>query len=207
MRLRAHRRNPVWSPSVGPAHRDGAPGVTRLAHTRRIRRCFRIGALLAVIGLVHLARVVRPRWRPLLAGGVLTVVGVMLGNDAWGAVSLSGLLFLWSVLLIPASPDADRRRRSELERELAGYSTPAQRCDLEAILDRYPDSVTYELREILASQAMAAGTTGFRALGDTETCPGPVVIDHERDRGTYSEPNLWMRHPRTVVPAVPATCP
>jgi hypothetical protein len=166
MSLRGHGRNPVvWSPSVGPAHRGGAPGVTRLARTRRIRRCFRVGALLAVIGLVHLARGVRPRWRPLLAGGVLTVVGVMLRNGAWGAVSLPGLLFLWSALLIPASPDADRRRRSGLECELAGYSTPAQRCDLEAILDRYPDSVTYELREILASQAMAACNNGIPGAG------------------------------------------
>jgi hypothetical protein len=49
-----------------------------------------------------------------------------------------------------------RERRSELARELAAYSTPAQRCDLEATLDRYPDDVTYELRDILASQAMAA---------------------------------------------------
>jgi hypothetical protein len=166
MSLRGHGRNPVvWSPSVGPAHRGGAPGVTRLARTRRIRRCFRVGALLAVIGLVHLARGVRPRWRPLLAGGVLTVVGVMLRNGAWGAVSLPGLLFLWSALLIPASPDADRRRRSELERELAGYSTSAQRRDLEAILDRYPDTLTYELREILASQAMAAGNNGIPGAG------------------------------------------
>jgi hypothetical protein len=166
MRLRAHRRNPVvWSPSVGPAHRSGTPGVIRLAGTRRIRRCFRLGALLAVIGLVHLARGGRRRWRPLLAGGVLTVVGVMLRNGAWGAVSLPGLLFLWSALLIPAGPDADRRRRSELERELAGYSTPAERCDLEAILDRYPDNVTYELREILASQAMAAGHNGIPGAG------------------------------------------
>jgi hypothetical protein len=166
MRLRAHRRNPVaWSPPVRPAHRVGTPRVTRLAGTRRIRRWFRIGALLAVIGLVHLARGVRLRWRLLLAGGVLTVVGVMLRDGAWGAVSLPGLLFLWSALLIPASSDADRRRRSGLERELAGYSTPAQRCDLEAILDRYPDSVTYELREILASQAMAAGHNGIPGAG------------------------------------------
>lgn len=49
-----------------------------------------------------------------------------------------------------------RRRRSELERQLAAYATPAQRCDLEATLDLYPDSITYELRDILARQAMAA---------------------------------------------------
>lgn len=51
---------------------------------------------------------------------------------------------------------AAHKQRSELERELAAYSTPAQRCDLEATLDRYPDDITYELRNILARQAMVA---------------------------------------------------
>jgi hypothetical protein len=110
---------------------------------------------------MRLARAMRPRWRPLLAGGVLTVVGVMLRSGPWGAVLLPGLLFLASVLLIPASPDADRKWRSELERELAGYSTPAQRRDLEATLDRYPDSVTYQLRGILANQAVATCNNGI----------------------------------------------
>ena len=55
-----------------------------------------------------------------------------------------------------ASRKAARKRRSELERELAGYATSAERADLEATLDRYPDDVTYELRDILASQVMAA---------------------------------------------------
>ena len=53
-------------------------------------------------------------------------------------------------------PVAAGPRRRELERELAAYSTPDQRCDLEAPLDRYPDSATGELREILAGQAAAA---------------------------------------------------
>ncbi len=137
MRVRAHRRNlVVCSPSVGPAHRYGAPKLTRLPRTRRIHRFIHTGAL-------------------------LTVTGVMLRSGAWGALILPGLLFLYSALLIPARPDADRKRRSELERELAGYSTPAQRCDLEATLDRYPDSVTYELRDILASQAMASCNNGI----------------------------------------------
>jgi hypothetical protein len=166
MKLRAHRRNLVmWSPPVGPADRYGAPRLTRLARTRRIHRFIRIGALLTVIGLMRLARAVRPRWRPLLAGGVLTVVGLMLRGGAWGAVVLPGLWFFVSALLIPASPDADRKRRSGLEHELAGYSTPAQRCDLEATLDRYPDTVTYELRGILASQAMAACNNGIPGAG------------------------------------------
>jgi hypothetical protein len=51
---------------------------------------------------------------------------------------------------------AARKRRRALERELAGYCTPAQRADLEATLDRYPDGVTWELREILARQADAS---------------------------------------------------
>ena len=70
MKLRAHRRNLVaWSPSTGPADRYGASGLTRLARTRRIHRFIRTGALLTVIGLMRLARAVRPRWRPVLAGG------------------------------------------------------------------------------------------------------------------------------------------
>ena len=159
MRLRARRRTLVlWSPSVGQADRYGARRLPGLARTRRIGRCFRTAALLTVIA-------VRPRWRPLLAGGVLTVAGVMLRSSAWGAVLLAGLWFLVYALLIPARADADRKRRSELERELASYSTPAQRRDLEATLDRYPDGVTYELREILASQALAACNKGIPGGG------------------------------------------
>jgi len=166
MRLRPHRRNlVVWSPSAGPAGRYGAPRFTRLARTRRIRRWIRTGALLAVIGLMRLARAVRTRWRPLLAGMVLTVVGVMLRSGTGSVVFFPGVLFLLSALLTPASSRAARKRRSELERELAAYSTPAQRCDLEATLDRYPDRITYELRDILASQAMAACNNRFRAAG------------------------------------------
>ena len=163
MRLPAHRRNLViWSPSVGPADRYGAPRLTRI---RRIRKCVRVGALLTVIGLLRLARGVGPRWRPLLAGVLLTVAGVMLRSGAWSALLLAGLWFLVYAALIPASPDADRKRRSELERELAGYSTPAQRCDLEATLDRYPDSVTHEVRDILAHQALVACNNGIPGAG------------------------------------------
>lgn len=53
----------------------------------------------------------------------------------------------------------------ELERELAQYSTPAQLCDFQAILDRYPDDVTYELREILARQAIAVFNNRLPAAG------------------------------------------
>ena len=87
MRLRAHRRNLVlWSQSASSIGRYVAPPFTR---TRRIRRWIRIGALLTVVGLRPLARAGRARWRLLLAGGVLTVVGVMLGGGLGGVISCS----------------------------------------------------------------------------------------------------------------------
>ena len=43
---------------------------------------------------------------------------------------------------------AERERRADLARQLSGY-TPAQRRDLLATLDRYPDSATHELREVI----------------------------------------------------------
>jgi hypothetical protein len=127
MRLQPHRRNlVVWSQSTSSVGRYGAPPFTR---TRRIRRWIRTAALLTVVGLMPLPRAVRARWRTPLAGGVLTVVGVILRGGPGGVVLLLGLLFLVSASLIPASPKADRMRRSELERELAltAFSTPGQR--------------------------------------------------------------------------------
>jgi hypothetical protein len=132
MRLRVPRRNLVtWSPSAGPADRYGAPRHTRLARTRPVHRLIRTGTLLTVIGVRRLARAARSRWRPLLAGGVLTMVGVMLRSGAWGAVILPGIWFLGSALLTPANPDADGKRSElarELERERAVYARSAQLC-------------------------------------------------------------------------------
>ncbi len=161
MRLRARRRNLViWSSSAGPGEpgrRGRGLGPTRPACSRRTRRWLRTGALLAAIGLIRLGAAVRPRWRPLLAGAVLTVVGFVLRGGAAGTVMIPGMYFLVFALLVPADPEAAGPRRRELERELAAYSTPDQICDLEATLDQYPDSVTGELRDILARQAAAAG--------------------------------------------------
>lgn len=151
MKLRAHRRNLViWSHSAGPADWYGAQRLTRVARTSRIRRGIRIGGLLAVLGMMRLARGVRPRWRPLLTGVMLTTAGVVLRNGAWGVLFLAGFWSLWYALLIPGSPDTDRMRTTALARELAGYSTHTQRCDLEATLNRYPDGITGELRDVLA---------------------------------------------------------
>jgi hypothetical protein len=102
MRRRSHRRNlVVWNSSAGPADRYDAPRVRRLAGTRQIHRWIRIGALFAVIGLMHLPRAVRTRWRPmlLLAGGAPMAAGVVLSS---GVTFLLGLLILLSALLIPS---------------------------------------------------------------------------------------------------------
>jgi hypothetical protein len=148
--MRLHRQDlVVWSSSADLAGRYGATQHQRHAGTGRIRRCARIGGLLLVIA-------VRPRWRQLLGAAVLAVIGVTLGSGVGAVVLIPGFLLVWHAVLIPADSDADRQRRCQLERELAAYSTPTQRSDLEAILDRYPDSITLEMRDILAGQAMAA---------------------------------------------------
>ncbi|MDR3032176.1 MAG: hypothetical protein LBV78_03550 [Kitasatospora sp.] len=161
----------AWTASVGVACAYDASGLARIGRRRRRvrirrrRRWVRTGALLAAIGLMRLARAVRPRWLPLLAGSVLTAAGLMARDGAWSMILLPGFLLLLSVPLVPPSPDAGQKRRSELERELSGYVTAAQQRDLGAILDRYPDSVTCELRDILASQAIAASRHGIPGAG------------------------------------------
>jgi hypothetical protein len=154
MRLRSRPRSfVVWSSRADPVDSCRGPRLARITRSGRIRRCFRTGALLAVVGFIAVGHAVRVRWQPLLSGGVLTVAGVILRSGPGGVVIIPGLLLLMSAPLTEGSPDGDRRRRRELQRELARFSTPAQRCDLEATLDRYPDAVTHEIRDILASQA------------------------------------------------------
>ena len=159
MWVRRHRRNVViWSSSGQPACRYSAPRYSAPqpswpARIAQVRRCVRIGVLLTVIA-------VRPRWGFLLAGMALTAIGAIERNGVTAVVLIPGVMLLWQALLIPADTDADHRRRAQLERELAAFSTSAQRCDLEAALDRYPDAVTGEMRAIVASQAMTAASKG-----------------------------------------------
>jgi hypothetical protein len=164
MRLRSQRRNlVVWSQSAGSADRYGD---TRVRRTRRFRRWIRIGMLLTVLGLLPLLRAVRARWKPLLAGAGLTVAGVILrGSGPGSAMLLPGLMLLLAAPLLPGTGHADRLQHTELERELAGYRTNAQRHDLEAMLDRYPDDVTREVREILAGQAAAGFDHQISTMG------------------------------------------
>jgi hypothetical protein len=143
MRMQAHRRRlVVSSSSADQADRLGPWERQRLARTARTPRFIRIGVLLTVMA-------VRPRWAPLLAGTVFTVLGFADRQAIF--LIIPGLLCLWQALLTPGDTDADRERRSQLKRELAAYSTPAQRYDLVAALGRYPDGTTHEIRDILAA--------------------------------------------------------
>jgi hypothetical protein len=66
--------------------------------------------------VVHLTRGVRARWRPVLAGVMLTATGVTLRTDALGVIMLlPGLMLLLSAPLRPGTPRADLRR-TKLER-------------------------------------------------------------------------------------------
>jgi hypothetical protein len=151
MRLLPHRRNlVVWTQSAGPDGRFDIPPFRRNRRTGRARASLRVAALLPVVGLMQLGRVLQARWRALLAGAALTVAGVILRGGAGGMVLLPGLMFLLYSPFIPA----DLRPR-ELKREMAAYSTPTERRDLEATLDRYPDRLTGELRDILHNLAVA----------------------------------------------------
>ncbi len=59
----------------------------------------------------------------------------------------------------------ERTRRRKLERELAAYTTPADRLEIETILDRYPDIQTAGLRPLLPGPAVRddAGACGMRS--------------------------------------------
>ena len=77
MRPRSHRRIlVVRSPRAIAADKNGRPAPMRPTRIRRIRRWLRIGALLAIIGVLRFARVIRAHWEPLfLLAGILLMVG------------------------------------------------------------------------------------------------------------------------------------
>jgi hypothetical protein len=154
MTLRPRRNLVLWSQTARSPGRYRAAPVTR---GKRIRR----GGRLILIGLLALGRGVLARWQLILAGAVLTVAGGILGGGPGSPFLLPGLMLLLSAPLLPGRS----RARAKLQRELAAYSTPAERRDLEATLDHYPGDTTHELREILASQATAAPRSQIPSLG------------------------------------------
>jgi hypothetical protein len=96
MRLRQRHRNlVVWSSSAVP----GRSWAWRPARPRRIRWWLRTTSLLAVIGVMRLARTARARWEPvsLAIGGTLTGIGFAL--PAAAVAYLLGLLILIVALI------------------------------------------------------------------------------------------------------------
>jgi hypothetical protein len=96
MRLRPRSGNLVlWSSSSAP----GGSWAWRPARSRWIRWWLRTGTLLALIGVMRLARTMRARWEPvsLVAGAGLTVFGFMV--PAAFVAYLLGLLVLVVALL------------------------------------------------------------------------------------------------------------
>jgi hypothetical protein len=152
------RNRVVWSTSREPV-------VYVLVPRRpgRCRRAARTGFLLAAIGLIQAAR--SPRWRCALLGAALTIPGLLMRNLPGNIILLPGLMTLFFAPFLPGKTIEDRKSHARLRRELAAYSTPAQRRDLEAIIDRYPDGETRELRAILASQAMTSAEARFPGFG------------------------------------------
>src|SRR5271170_1155535 len=142
MRLRTHRpSHAAWNSLIKPVSRYPGP-FTRPARTRRIRWWIRTAALLSIITVRDLAHARLTRWWPVAAGIALTMAGFVCRGGPGSVALLPGLMLLVSAPFVLPGPPAEHARRLELKRELAEYSTPAQRCDLENLLDRYPDSIT-----------------------------------------------------------------
>jgi hypothetical protein len=96
MSLRPRRRNlVVWSSSAVP----GGSWAWQPSRPRRFRWWLRTSALLAVIGVMRLARATRVRWEPLAlgVGAALAVIGFMF--PAAFVAFLLGLLILVVTLL------------------------------------------------------------------------------------------------------------
>jgi hypothetical protein len=63
------------------------------------------------------------------------------------------LASLWTSVLTQFRESRDAHAaRAALERELASYNSPSDLDDLHAILDRYSDRETVQIRRILAAQ-------------------------------------------------------
>ena len=142
------RTRVVWSSSPEPAAMLPPP------RPRRFRRAVRTALVLTVLALVHAAG--RPRWRCALLGAALTIPGMLLRGELVGdIILLPGLMALAYAPFLPGETPESRQRQRRLRRELAAYSTPAERRDLEALLWSCSGGDTTELRAILASQDLS----------------------------------------------------
>ena len=106
MRLRSRRRTTVaWSSSSGHAARHGVHVVTRSTRAGRIWWWVRTGVLLAIIGVLSVARTARTHPRPAisLAGTAVTLAGLTLSSRA---VLVAGFLVLFLAMFLPSDPAA-----------------------------------------------------------------------------------------------------
>ena len=107
MRLRSRRRTMVaWSSSSsGRVARHGVHVITRSTRAARSRWWVRTGVLLAIIGVLRLARTARTYPRPALslAGTAVTVAGITLPSRT---VLISGFLVLFLAMFLPSDPAA-----------------------------------------------------------------------------------------------------
>jgi hypothetical protein len=101
VRLR-RRTTVVWSSSARPG-RAARDGIRRVRRRSPLRRWLRIGALLAVIGVLRLSRIARAYPRPTisLAGTAITVAGISLPSEP---VLIAGFVVLLLALFIPSDP-------------------------------------------------------------------------------------------------------
>ena len=153
------RNRVIWSSSPEPAFALPRP------RPRRVRRGVRTALVLTVLALAHAAG--RPRWRCVMLGVALTIPGVLMrGHMVGDIILLPGLMALAYAPFLPGESPESRKRQRRLRREMAAYSTPAERRDLEALLSSYSDNDTGELRTILANQDLSSPWYRFPGTSD-----------------------------------------
>ena len=114
----------MWSSSAGP---PGVPVRRRIRRSQRrvLRRRIRTGALIAIIGLVRLARVVRarPGLAFLLTGALLSMAGNMLPS---GIVFIAGMLVFLRGAAVLLGVSEPRRPRGQPAggADFFGFGTP-----------------------------------------------------------------------------------
>ena len=112
MRLRRSHRLPLTLLSTRPVPAPGVQPPAGLVRRRRFRFA-RTGALLAVVGVLRLARTARARWRISLTccGVLLEVLGhSVLTGPARGAADLLGLVVVIVAVLKSEGPAEAQHR-------------------------------------------------------------------------------------------------
>jgi hypothetical protein len=93
-------------------------------------------------------------------------------NDREIVMTVSKKLVFWQAVVITRR--AERARRRRLEREIAAYSSPADRRELEAILNRHTAAESRQVWAILNRQAVSnTGHSGPRRTGVPDRDPRP----------------------------------